>query len=154
MRQNQFLFLLAAVAIGVLSFSCSDDNNSDNSNNSTNNLEVVYAANLTGANERPAPTPSNATGDATLIFNNKTKIFTLVVNYSGMVATAGHIHNGGTDVAGPVVFPFANLMSPINYTSTPLTPEQESDLNAGLYYVNLYSATYPGGEIRGQLIKK
>jgi hypothetical protein len=32
-----------------------------------------------------------------------------------------------------------------------LNAEQVTDLKAGLYYVNLHSATYPNGEIRGQL---
>jgi hypothetical protein len=32
-----------------------------------------------------------------------------------------------------------------------LNAEQEADLKAGLYYVNLHSATYTDGEIRGQL---
>jgi hypothetical protein len=147
MKQNKFLFFIVVALVGFLSFSCDDDDD----NNGTN---VVYKATLTGANERPDPTTSIATGDATLTLDTKTKIFTLVVNYNGLTATAGHIHKGATDVAGAVVFPFSNLTSPINYTSPALTVEQESDLNAGLYYVNLHSATYPAGEIRGQLIKQ
>jgi hypothetical protein len=40
----------------------------------------------------------------------------------------------------------------LNYTSAALTPEQEADLMANLYYVNLHS-TFTAGEIRGQLVK-
>ena len=31
------------------------------------------------------------------------------------------------------------------------TPAQVADLFAGLYYVNIHSNVFPGGEIRGQL---
>jgi hypothetical protein len=41
----------------------------------------------------------------------------------------------------------------ISYTSAALTPEQEADLMANLYYVNLHSSTFTAGEIRGQLVK-
>ena len=46
------------------------------------------------------------------------------------------------------------ISSPINYTSAALTEAQEADLNGGLNYVNLHTTAFPGGEIRGQLIKQ
>ncbi|HZY26384.1 MAG TPA: CHRD domain-containing protein, partial [Bacteroidales bacterium] len=58
-------------------------------------------------------------------------------------------------VVGDVIFPFPSpIKSPINYTSPVLTASQDSALNADLYYVNIHSATFPDGEIRGQLIKQ
>jgi hypothetical protein len=42
----------------------------------------------------------------------------------------------------------------ISYTSAALTPEQEADLMANLYYVNLHSSTFTAGEIRGQLVRE
>lgn len=120
-------------------------------------VDLLYKATLNGANERPTANTSTATGTATLTLNNETKIFTLVVTYTGLsaAATNGHIHKGAADVAGGAVFPFASpFTSPINYTSIALTAAQEADLNATLYYVNIHSSTYPGGEIRGQLVKQ
>ena len=35
-----------------------------------------------------------------------------------------------------------------------LTQAQYGDLAAGLYYVNIHTAQYPGGEVRGQLQRK
>jgi CHRD domain len=122
--------------------------------------ETVFLATLDGASES-TPNPSQATGLATLTFNKTTKILSGTITYTNLAPIAGHIHKAPKGVAGPVVFPFSSLTSPINYTSAALTDAQEADLYAGLYYVNLHtparSATgvigYPGGEIRGQLLK-
>ena len=65
------------------------------------------------------------------------------------------IHKGAVGVPGGVVFGFpAPITSPIDYTSVALDSTQQADLNANMYYVNIHSAAYPGGEIRGQLIKQ
>ena len=78
-----------------------------------------------------------------------------MVNYSGVTATNSHIHKGAAGVSGGVVFGFTSpITSPVNYTSVALDAAQEADLNANLYYVNIHSAAFPGGEIRGQLIKQ
>jgi hypothetical protein len=118
-------------------------------------VDLLFKATLNGANERPTPNQSTNTGAATLTFNNETKIFTIVVTHTVPTPTGGHIHKGAADTFGGVVFPFATLTSPINYTSVALTAAQETDLNTGLYYVNIHSAApYAAGEIRGQLIKQ
>lgn len=114
---------------------------------------VTFIATLTGASEVPA-NPSTASGVATLTFNPSTKIMALTVNHNIATPTAGHIHRGATTVAGPVTFGFTSAVSPINYTSIAIDAAQEADLFANLYYVNIHTALYPGGEIRGQLIKQ
>ena len=117
-------------------------------------VDLLFTATLNGASEAPNPTPSTATGAATLTYNKETKIFTVVVTFTGMTPNNGHIHKGAVGVAGPVVFPFSGVAtSPITYTSGALTAEQEADLIGALYYVNLHSTTYTPGEIRGQLLK-
>ena len=114
---------------------------------------ITFKAVLSSANEVPV-NASSATGNATLIFNSTTKIFTVTVTYTGLTAVAGHIHKAAAGISGPVIFPFSGVTSPITYTSAALDASQEADLNATLYYVNLHSSSYPGGEIRGQLIKQ
>ncbi|MDB5871314.1 MAG: hypothetical protein JWQ07_756, partial [Ramlibacter sp.] len=37
---------------------------------------------------------------------------------------------------------------------TVVTPAQAADLMAGLWYVNIHSTQFPGGEIRGQLRRR
>ena len=114
---------------------------------------ITLKATLNGASEVP-PTNSTATGTATLTFNLTTKIFTITVTHNVVGANAGHIHVGaaGTAPANNIVFPLPSLISPITYTSPVLTAAQEADLKAGLYYVNIHTAAFPGGEIRGQII--
>ena len=114
---------------------------------------VTYKATLKGTSEVPS-NASAAVGLATLTYDPNTKIFSIVVTHNLAAATGGHIHKGATGVSGEVIFPFLSTASPINYTSVALDATQLSDLSAGLYYVNLHTASFPGGEIRGQLIKQ
>jgi hypothetical protein len=53
-------------------------------------------------------------------------------------------------VNGPIVFTFPSS-DPFS-GDVPLTPRLVADFAAGFLYVNIHSADYPGGEIRGQLI--
>ena len=114
---------------------------------------VIYNATLKGTNQVP-PNASAAIGLATLTYNPNSKLFTIEVTHNLVGVTGAHIHKGATGTNGEVVFPFLNTTSPITYTSPAVTTTQLSDLNAGLYYVNLHTASFPDGEIRGQLIKK
>jgi hypothetical protein len=141
-------YVLAVVLTGILITvsSCSDDDKED--------PNVIFKATINGASEVPA-NASEATGTATLTYNKNTMIFDIVVNFTGVEATVAHIHKGAVGVGGGVVFGFTPpIISPINYTSTVLTVSQDSALNANLYYVNIHSDAFPGGEIRGQLIKQ
>ena len=147
LKQTQLIILASALLIG-------------NSCKKSSNPAPVVDPNVTfkataisGANES-TPNASAATGTATLIFNTTTKIFTVSVTYSGVTATNGHIHKGAVGVSGGVIFGFSPFASPISFTSAALDATQEADLNANLYYVNIHSAAFPGGEIRGQLIKQ
>ena len=124
------------------------DNKDSNSEPST----TTFTALLNGANE-VAPNNSTATGIAKLTFNNTTKIFTITVTHNIASPTGGHIHLGAAGTNGSVVFPFTSLTSPITLTSIALTAAQEADLKANLYYVNIHTTAFPGGEIRGQLFK-
>ena len=66
--------------------------------------------------------------------------------------TAAHIH-GPADAGknAGVVVPLGNApKSPIHATAK-LTPEQEQQLTAGLWYVNVHTKNNPNGAVRGQL---
>lgn len=137
---------LALIFVFTVFVSCNNDDPVANPN-------VTFKATMNGASES-TPNASTATGTATLLFNTSTKIFTITVTHDIASPTNGHIHKGAVGVSGAPVFPFSSYTSPINYTSVALDASQEADLNAGLYYVNIHSAAFPGGEIRGQLLKQ
>ena len=111
------------------------------------------SARLAGANEVPAIN-SDATGTMTANLDKQTRMLTWTVNYTSLSgpATAGHFHGPAAmgQNAG-VALPFAgSLASPIRGSAT-LTDAQVTDLVNGRWYVNLHTATNPGGEIRGQV---
>ena len=117
----------------------------------------IFEANLSASQEVPTNT-STATGAAEVQFNENTNMLTWKVTFTGLTgpATAGHIH--GPAPAGQnagVVIPFAGNMDaqPVMGEMT-VTPAQYADMAAGLYYVNIHTARFPGGEIRGQLRRR
>jgi hypothetical protein len=119
------------------------------------NNTVRFTSTLNGANEVPA-NASTATGSATASFDKVTKIITLNMTYSGFTATNMHIHKGAAGTSGGVLFGLgsAPFSSPVAYTSPALNAGQEDSLTNNLYYLNIHSAAFPGGEIRGQLLKQ
>lgn len=146
MRLRLIAFSIVALVGSLLILGCDND---DNTSTTTS-----FTATMNGASEVPSNS-STASGTATMTFNTQTKVLSGTITYTGLTVTAAHIHKAAVGVSGNVIFPFTgSLTSPITFTSAALTAEQESDLNAGLYYVNLHSTAFADGEIRGQLTKK
>ena len=100
-------------------------------------------------------TNSTATGTGELTFNLISGAVTGGVTLSGITATVAHIHNGIAGTNGPVIVDFVQSGSDPNRWDAEaggtLTTEQVDALLAGELYVNVHSAAYPGGEIRGQI---
>ena len=143
MKKLSFLLL----AVSLFTLGACDDDDDDMPSPITN-----FTATLNGASENPANN-STATGSATGTFNSDTKQLNLTITYTGLTPTVGHIHMGAVGANGDPVFPFVSVASsPITFSEV-LDATEEGNLMAGMYYVNLHSAAFPGGEIRGQLIK-
>jgi hypothetical protein len=120
----------------------------------------LLSASLSGANEVP-PADPDGSGDATVALGRDAVCFTLSWNNINQ-PFAGHIHRGAAGVNGPIVVGF--------FQKTPTTPlpagissaagcvqgvdpaliAEIRDNPAG-FYVNLHTADFPGGVIRGQL---
>lgn len=101
------------------------------------------------------PTGSAATGEGQLTFDLLTGAVTGGVTLSGITATLAHIHGGIAGTNGPVLVDFrASAGDPNRWeveAGDVLTADQVDALLAGQLYVNVHSAAYPGGEIRGQI---
>jgi hypothetical protein len=130
---------------------------------SANAADLFYVANLDPAqeafhNDDPPGAPDRS-GSGTANFTlTDTGTFSYTVSYSGLSgnSTAAHIHGPGAPGAdAPVLFPlqggtFGSTSGSFN-GSVPLNQSQIDQLNSGLWYVNIHSANFPVGEIRGQV---
>jgi hypothetical protein len=78
----------------------------------------------------------------------------LTLKFSGLTgpATAAHIHMGAKGVSGPVVVPLCGpCKSPVSKTVS-ISASVLAAIKMGKAYVNVHTAKYPAGEIRGQLV--
>lgn len=123
---------------------------------------VIYTATLTGGAERPTPNASPGTGTATLTVDDVAGTWTLTGSFSGLLGTSSnaHIHGPATTAAAATVVKQLQFTSGVtagsitgsDVASSAFTGTQLADLANQLYYVNLHSASFPGGELRGQLV--
>jgi len=118
----------------------------------------TYSTTLTGDQEVP-PNASLATGLATGTYDTVTNIITLNLSWSGLTggaATAAHYHAPAPPgVAIGVIQAltgFPALTSGTYNNSFVFSDANETHLLAGLVYLNIHNAQFPGGEIRGQVI--
>jgi hypothetical protein len=114
---------------------------------------VNMKADLKASTEVPT-NDSKGTGTFTAAYDTATKKLSWKGTYKDLSgpATAAHFHSGEAGKNGGVVVPIAPATSPLEGSAT-LTPEQETDMMAGKWYVNVHTAANKGGEIRGQLTK-
>jgi hypothetical protein len=112
---------------------------------------ITYNFAMDGLQETP-PNASPAAGSATVTLDTATDLLSWNISFSGLLGTetASHFHNAPVGVPGPVVIPLS-LGSPI-IGSTNVTAVQATDIMNGLWYVNVHSTVFPGGEIRGQIV--
>jgi CHRD domain len=111
---------------------------------------LAFKADLKGAGETP-PADSTGTGTAQVNIDTDKKEVTWTIQYSGLTgdATAAHFH--GAAAAGEKAGPEIDISGRIENGSAPLTDAQLADFQAGKIYVNIHTAKFPDGEIRGQV---
>jgi hypothetical protein len=116
---------------------------------------ISLSANIDGAQANAgAGTGSAGTGLAAMVFDDVSKVFSWDISWAGLSSpvSAAHFH-------GPAL-PNANagVQVPIDFSVNPtsgnaiLSIIQETDLLNGLWYVNIHTVNFGGGEIRGQVI--
>lgn len=67
-------------------------------------------------------------------------------------ATAAHIHKGTPGKAGPIVVPFGAAYKAKGCTKAAKSLIAAIESHPNNYYVNVHTAKYPAGAIRGQLV--
>jgi hypothetical protein len=117
---------------------------------------TMLRTSLTGEVEVP-PGDSSASGTASVKVSDSQVCFE--VKWTGIKATASHIHLAPKGKAGAIVVPFFKSETPIGATSESGCTEVSATLakaianNPSAYYVNVHDTEFPKGAIRGQLAK-
>ncbi|MBW2397186.1 MAG: CHRD domain-containing protein [Deltaproteobacteria bacterium] len=99
-------------------------------------------------------TGSPGTGSATITFDTGTNMLTWSVTWSGLLGTPTLMHFHGPALpnqnAGAQVG--IGVAGPPVVGNAALSAGQAADLLAGLWYLNLHTTAFAGGEIRGQVL--
>ena len=126
---------------------------------------------MTGAQETPA-TPTTALGSMDVFYSKETRMLSYTVRWSGLTDSVMLMHIHGLAPSG---FP-AGVVQNIVTASNSIYPQKtagkytfhksgslsgtlladgvavkEQDILNGMYYMNIHTTVYPGGEIRGQI---
>ncbi len=113
-------------------------------------------ASLSGSQEVPA-NASTGSGIVIVKYNTATNFLLLYGDYMDLTAntSASHIHgfaDPGSNAGVIVTLTNTGGTTGALTGSATLTELQETELLNGRMYVNVHNATFPGGEVRGQLI--
>ena len=119
----------------------------------------AFSARLDGSQEVPA-NASAGTATASLTLTPSGLLVDLTATGLSGAITAAHFHNAASGVNGPVVRTLTGDFIAGTTTASalwryddaePLTPALVAELLAGRLYINLHTAAFGGGEIRGQV---
>ena len=138
---------------------------------------TYFSMSFSGADEVP-PNGSLATGTGTAVLNFDQTRFSFATDTSGIdldgnqtVADAGdnlvgmHIHNAPAGTSGGILFDILGsaatdrnapqgTVAGLWTKATGLTPANVQNLLTDNTYINLHTGDFPGGEIRGQIVKQ
>lgn len=103
------------------------------------------------------PSGSPGTGSATVTYNDVSGQLDWNIMWGGLTGPAVGMHFHGPAPAGVNagvqvnIGAISGLTSP-SVGSTHISAAQGADLVGGLWYINIHTAQFPGGEIRGQVL--
>jgi hypothetical protein len=117
--------------------------------------QLPLVATLIGAAERPEPGDEDGVGSAAILVDPGQGAVCYALHAANIEpAIAAHIHQGGTDTAGPIV---VHLSPPAGGNASGCTEGLDPDLLTRImqdpraFYVNVHNAAFPDGAVRGQL---
>ncbi|QDU65662.1 CHRD domain-containing protein [Engelhardtia mirabilis] len=108
-----------------------------------------FSATVSGIEETP-PNASANLGTAELTYDVGTGVLSCTVLTTMSTVTIAHVHDGDVGFGGPIVFGLNPVPGGWGGSGL-LSAAQVDDLLRGGLYVNLHSAAFSGGEIRGQI---
>lgn len=113
-----------------------------------------FLSNLNAAQETP-PVPTAGFGVAHLTFDEASKMLCFAITYGSLSSAEilAHVH-GPADpgVPGGVLLPLP-LGNPKSGCVGPLDSDQKKALLKNQTYINIHTAGFPAGEIRGQILR-
>ena len=127
------------------------------------NADQRYEASIDGAQAADTCGGSTAQGTGTFFYDPGTNVLNYDITFGNNPSAfddgqlqagpdiVNHLHVGPPGVSGGVAVDLP-LGSPKIGSDNTMTAQEATDLQAGLFYVNIHSGDCPGGEIRGQLI--
>ena len=109
--------------------------------------------------DRGNGTGSLGLGSATATLDTSNNLFTYSGSFSGLTSaySAGHFHGPALpDANGPIELGLVTTLDPGGTSGTfsgsaTLDAIESGDLSSELWYINIHSTTFGGGEIRGQV---
>jgi len=122
--------------------------------------DAYYRVNLAGSNEVP---PVNSTGVGALVGELKGDTLTLSGSFNNLTSNfngGSHLHLAFAGQTAPVAVPLVPIVAADNRNGVfeaaankiTLTAAQKDALPARKLYANVHTTTYPGGELRGQIV--
>lgn len=114
---------------------------------------ALFRATLNGAQEQP-PTSGSATGSGAFTYDAASRTLQFQIGAQGLSgpATSAHIIRGAAGTNGTEVVPLAVTATGAALGQTTLAAADEPELYSGGLYVNIGTAAFPAGEIRGQIV--
>lgn len=152
MRGTKFLLSFTLVAFLFASAACTTDKLDDD-------IYTVTNLPISGLQEVPQRlTSGNGTMD--FVYNKELRTLSYTIRWNSLTGPVVQAHIHGTAQKGVNAGILQDWTSTISktiagtYTGSVLIDGvvfREEDLFLGRYYVNIHTALYPGGEIRGQI---
>jgi hypothetical protein len=112
-----------------------------------------YGATLNGAQEVPGPGDTDGSGIAVVTIDGTTIRYSVLTQGIG-APTAAHIHAGAAGSAGaPVVTLDHNMLMSGAASNIDAALINQIKSNPAGYYINVHTAEFPNGAVRGQLVE-
>ena len=134
-----------AVALGIVLLTRDGGGSSPAAANGT-----TFHVALSSSAEVPASIASTSSGTADVTIGDTKVCWDFALNGVDN-PNAAHIHQGGAKVSGPVLIPLGTTFKPAGCTSATSTTTSAILADPGAFYVNVHTAKYPDGAVRGQL---